>query len=150
MKKSEQMIDGANPGADASDSGMFSLLHAAQRLQDRIESAMESVGLSWAKYGVVSVLLEAGEPLPLGELAGRVRCVRSNMTQLIDRLEADELVQRTNDPSDRRVVRAELTPLGQQRAEAGAEQLKLVQSDFASLLSDAERTMIDRVLAALC
>ena len=51
----------------------------------------------------------------LSELASRMICVRSNITQLMGRLEADGLVQREEDPHDRRCVRATLTPLGRER-----------------------------------
>ncbi len=128
---------------------MFSLLHAAHLLQDRIERALETVGLSHAKHGVLSILMEAGEPLALGELAGRLHCVRSNMTQLVDRLEADGLVQRTNDPSDRRIVRAELTELGRERAAAGTREIASLQAGFAAMLSDADRQALGRLLSSL-
>jgi DNA-binding MarR family transcriptional regulator len=128
---------------------MFALLHAAQLLQDRIECALEQVGLSAAKHGALKILHTAGEPLPLGELAGRVQCVRSNMTQLVDRLEAEGLVRRTNDPVDRRVVRAELTPVGRERTEAGNQRIAALQEAFLSSLSPADRAALGRVLDAL-
>jgi DNA-binding MarR family transcriptional regulator len=47
------------------------------------------------------------------ELAERMRCHPSNITGLIDRLEARGLVERCPDPRDRRVKGLALTPLGQ-------------------------------------
>ncbi len=128
---------------------LYSLLHAAGILQGRMEHACEQAGLTSAKYGPLSVLLQAGEPLPLGELAGLVKCVRSNMTQLIDRLEADGLVKRTNDPDDRRVVRAELTPVGRERVMTASRLVSAVESEFTTALSKADRDAINRILAAL-
>jgi DNA-binding MarR family transcriptional regulator len=128
---------------------MHALIHAAQNLQNRVEDAFEDVGLSWAKYGVLAKLAEAGNPLSLSDLASRLSCVRSNMTQLVDRLEADGLVRRAPDPSDRRVVRAELTPLGVDRAEAGARQLKAVEMEFGTSLSSSGRDALAGVLSQL-
>ena len=88
----------------APDTTIFSLLHAAHALEDRVEAALENAGLSTPKYSVLSALVAAGEPLSLSELASRLSCVRSNMTQLVDRLESEELVRRVDDPKDRRVV----------------------------------------------
>lgn len=127
---------------------MASFIHAARVLQDRLEAALETVGLSTAKYGVLSQLAEAG-PLPLSELAARQSCVRSNMTQLVDRLEADGLVRRMYDPVDRRVVRAELTPRGRERAAAGARQWGAIQSEFCGSLSERDRATLGRVLSGL-
>ena len=55
-----------------------------------LEASLEPLGLSLAKFGALSQLAAAGEPLPLSTLAERRACVRSNITQLVDRLEADE------------------------------------------------------------
>lgn len=139
----------AAQAAGASGELMFSLLHTAGELQERMDRAFESAGLSSAKYGVLAELAQAGESLPLSELAARLHCVRSNMTQLVDRLEADGLVRRVDDPSDRRIIRAELTEPGRERAEAGARQLAAVQAAFASSLTEAERQALQGILAAL-
>jgi DNA-binding MarR family transcriptional regulator len=123
---------------------MWSLIHAARAIEHRMESALEVVELSTPKFAVLSILVEADAALTLSELAARSSCVRSNMTQLIDRLEADGLVRRVDDPHDRRSVRAELTPLGRERQTAGARQMETVREQFADLLPD------DVDLATLC
>jgi DNA-binding MarR family transcriptional regulator len=140
-------ITGMNNQGEAAP--MHALLHAAGVLQDRLERACEEAGVTSAKYGPLSVLLQADEPLPLSELANRLRCVRSNMTQLVDRLETDGLVRRTSDPDDRRVVRAELTPLGRERAVAASRLVSKVQKEFTAALSAADRDAIDRILTVL-
>jgi DNA-binding MarR family transcriptional regulator len=94
-------------------------------------------------------MARAGEPLTLSELAGQLKCVRSNITQLVDRLEADGLVKRVDDPEDRRAVRAVVTPLGMERMTAGAEAVGRLQADVAAHVAPAERAVLKRVLAAL-
>src|SRR5712671_2652905 len=98
---------------------MASFLEAAHLLQSRLEEALGAVDLSPAKFAALDQLIRAGEPVPLRVLSEGQRCVPSNMTQLMDRLEAEGLVRRLPDPADRRIVRAELTKLGRQRATAG-------------------------------
>lgn len=131
------------------ESVMFSLLEAAHALQARLEGALAPVGLSSAKFAVLSQLAQSGKPLTLSELAGRVCCVRSNMTQLVDRLEAEGLVRRVDDPEDRRIVRAALTALGEKKQAEGARQLARVQGEFASALGEEEREALERLLTAL-
>lgn len=128
---------------------MFSLLQAAQIVEGRLEEAFGAAGLSVARHGVLEQLVHAGEPLPLSELAARLSCVRSNMTQLVDRLEADGLVRRVADPLDRRCIRAELTPLGRKRYDEGAAQLRKVQSWFEDALPEPECAALMRAIAAL-
>jgi DNA-binding MarR family transcriptional regulator len=140
-----------NDSTQAPPSGalMFSLLHAAQALEGHLEEAFGAVGLSMARFGVLDQLVRAGEPLALGELAARLSCVRSNMTQLVDRLEADGLVRRVNDPDDRRCIRAELTAAGRERQSAGAEQLAKAQAEFEASLPDVDLSALVRVLGTL-
>ena len=127
----------------------FSVLHAAHLIEDRIEQALGKVGLSMAKQGALTELAAAGEPLTLSQLAARLSCVRSNMTQLVDRLEADGLVKRLSDAADRRSVRAELTQLGKERQRVGEKAMKRVQSEFAASLTSRERTALETALGAL-
>jgi DNA-binding MarR family transcriptional regulator len=135
--------------ASLSGSVMFSLLEAAHALEARMEAALARVGLSSAKYTVLAKLARAGEPLTLSDLAAQVSCVRSNMTQLVDRLEAEGLVRRVDDPEDRRMVRAALTKLGEEKEAAGAEQMGRIQSQVAAVLTKADRGALERALSAL-
>jgi DNA-binding MarR family transcriptional regulator len=139
------------PGPDVRRAGsaMFALIHAARVLEDRLEKALDSVDLSMPKFSVLSALSRAGRPQTLGDLAAHLSCVRSNMTQLVDRMEADGLVRRLSDPSDRRICLAELTPLGVERAAAGATLVAEVQSQFEATLSEEDRTVVGRVTAVL-
>ena len=128
---------------------MFPLLQAAHALEHRLETALARVGLSMAKFKVVSLLADAGESLPLSEIASRQSCVRSNMTQLIDRMEADGLVRRVDDPTDRRSVRAAITPLGQERAEAGTRLIKQVEDELAAAIPLDDRAALIRLFGGL-
>jgi DNA-binding MarR family transcriptional regulator len=122
-------------------------MRAADVLERRIEIALESVDLSAAKFLVLQSLAEAGEPLALSELAERRTCVRSNITQLVDRLESEGLVQRVDDASDRRVIRARLTALGKERCAAGAKIVAEVQSDVVAEVPTQERNVVCRFLS---
>ena len=128
---------------------MFSLMQAGQMVQRRLEEALEQVGLSGAKFGVLTHLVRAGQPLSLGECAERMTCVRSNITQLVDRLETEGLVRRVDDPRDRRGVRAEVTPLGIERQAAGAQHVERAQREFAKTLSEADQRVLARVLSSI-
>lgn len=127
----------------------MSLIHAAQGITEQLEGALGQAGLSMAKFSALTALADAGEPLTLGDLADRLSCVRSNITQLVDRLEADGLVLRVADPSDRRSIRAELTELGMERQQAGQESLTRAQHEIASRISAADLIGLQSVLGAL-
>ena len=113
-----------NGGAERQPIQLMAILHAAHAAEDEVESKLNEIGLSFAKLLLLKVLWDAGDPLPLGQLAERLSCVKSNITQLIDRLEADGLVARLPDPKDRRARLAALTVAGRQACEQG-EQVRL-------------------------
>ncbi|HEV2147226.1 MAG TPA: MarR family transcriptional regulator [Longimicrobiaceae bacterium] len=140
-------LDETSPCAGASLA--MRILHAGSGVADRIEHALEPVGLSLAKMGVLRHLVAAGEPLPLGQLAERLSCVRSNVTQLVDRLEGDALVRRVPDPGDRRSVLAVITEPGRRCYEAGARAQAEAEAAILATLSPEERehlaTLLDRL-----
>src|SRR3954468_15107097 len=137
------------PASPKAPNALFGLIAAAHALESRLETSMADVGLSLAKYGVLKTLAAAREPLTLTELASHQQCVRSNITQLIDRLEADGFVKRVDDPADRRSIRATLTPLGREKAAAGERQMSAMLREVSSAVSPDDRAALGRVFEAL-
>lgn len=128
---------------------LSTVIHAAGVIQDRLEAALEPTGLSVAKLGALRHLAEANEPLPLGQLAERIACVKSNVTQLVDRLESDNLVRRVPDPSDRRSIRAEITEEGRARWKAGMEAFNAAEDELVSELALNDREQLQTLLSRL-
>ena len=120
----------------AAPSPAAEILGALHSLEDRLQTAIEPFELSLAKFGLLASLASAGQPISLRALAERCACVKSNITQLVDRLEAEGLVSREDDPDDRRSVRAVLTREGQKRHAAAARALKAAEQEaFGHLTS---------------
>ena len=46
---------------------MFSLIYTGHAVEQRLEEALAQVGLSLAKFGALTHLVEAGEPISLSE-----------------------------------------------------------------------------------
>ena len=128
---------------------MWSLIEAARAVEAELEQALAEVQLSGAKLAALTHLVEAAEPVSLGELAERCACVRSNITQLVDRLEADRLVERVDDPADRRSLLASITPLGRERQAAGARKVQDVRRKLSKALGSIDPVALKRALAQL-
>ena len=132
------------------DEGTLSaVLASADRLRERLEASLVGVGLSISKFDAMDQLIAADQPLTLGDLAGRLHCVRSNITQLVDRLESEGLVKRGSCPDDRRAVRAMVTPEGRERHAAGVDAIRSVQAELGGRLESAERRHLIQLLSAL-
>jgi DNA-binding MarR family transcriptional regulator len=122
--------------------GLFAVLHASGVLESRVEARLAEAGLSLAKLAALHQLSRAGESLPLGQLADRLSCVKSNVTQLVDRLEADGFVSRAADPNDRRSRLAVLTAAGRKAYAKGSDiQLQAERELFGVLTADESKTL---------
>jgi DNA-binding MarR family transcriptional regulator len=125
------------------------LLRTAERVERALERALEGIGLSPAKLAVLGGLAAAGGRLSLGDLAQHRSCVKSNITKLVDRLEADGLVVRLDDPTDRRGVLAEITPEGRRRQAEGERLIEQVEGAMTSDLAADDVAALRRVLRAI-
>jgi DNA-binding MarR family transcriptional regulator len=129
--------------------GLFAVLHASSVLEGRLEAQLSEVGLSVAKLAALDRLTQAGESLPLGQLAERLSCVKSNVTQLVDRLEADGLVSRTADPNDRRSRLAVLTDAGRIAYQKGSEIQRQTERELFGVLTEEESRLLHKLLGKL-
>ena len=127
----------------------FECLAALSNVAGRLEEALGPLGLSLAKFGALSKLVAAREALPLSTLAERCACVRSNITQLVDRLEAENLVARVHDPRDRRSVLAELTEEGRRRQEAGRRAIERAEAEIFGRVPAAQQEALRGFFRAL-
>jgi len=127
----------------------FRVIGAAHEVEGRLEGALGAIGLSLAKLNVLKALAGTDEPLPLSHLADRCCCVRSNITQLVDRLEAERLVERLSDPADRRSVRAALTPAGRERHAEAARIVGETERQVFAGLGEEDRQALARLLGRL-
>ena len=138
-----------SPLASVEAATIYSVIEASETLQGRVSAALKRVGLSYPKYDVLSQLNQARGSLSLRRLAECQGCAASNITQIVDRLEAEGLVRRVDDPEDRRSVRAELTAEGERLAAEGDTQMEFVRAEFAATFTAAERQELGRLLAKL-
>jgi DNA-binding MarR family transcriptional regulator len=138
-----------NKTRDQDEPVLWRVLDAAHELETRLETALAAIDLSLPKLGVLKILADAKEPLPLSEIAEHSHCVRSNMTQLVDRLAADGLVRRVNDAGDRRIRRASLTAAGRKACKQGTRIVETHEREVAGTLSQADATALARALGRL-
>jgi DNA-binding MarR family transcriptional regulator len=93
--------------------------------------------------------LEPGWPKPMSELAAALRCDNSNVTGIVDRLEARGLVCRRPGEHDRRVKMLEVTPEGEELRRRLRERLNRPPEPLESLGEDDARALRDILARAL-
>ncbi|MFG3017761.1 MarR family winged helix-turn-helix transcriptional regulator [Streptomyces sp. NPDC048254] len=107
------------------------------------EEAAGEHALTGAQARLLSLL--SLEPLPMRKLAQKLKCEPSNVTGIVDRLEARGLAERRPDPADRRVKLAAATDEGRRVARELRDGLRFAREPLAGL-SDAERLSLRDLL----
>ncbi|MFI1616110.1 MarR family winged helix-turn-helix transcriptional regulator [Streptomyces lydicus] len=113
------------------------------RYHEEYEHAAAEHSLTGAQARVLTLL--SVEPLPMRKVAERLKCEPSNITGIVDRLEARGLVERRPDPADRRVKLAAPTAEGARTAEALRTSLHFAREPLGKLTA-AERTLLKELL----
>jgi len=89
----------------------YLLKHAQQRMAELSAAALAPLRITGRELAVL-LAIDSQAPLSQQEAAGRLGVDRTTMVALIDELEGKELVQRRQDPADRRKNVVALTPAG--------------------------------------
>ncbi|VWB14601.1 transcriptional regulatory protein [Burkholderia lata] len=126
------------------------LLSAAESLQSRcIDRRVEqALGITKSQGSILHVL-DAEASLTAGELADACGIAGSAVTRLVDRLEAQYLVVRTQKEDDRRVVYLSLTCDGRRIAAAWRDLQDEIQCELRAFASDDELRMLGNLLSRM-
>ncbi|KAF4409699.1 MULTISPECIES: MarR family winged helix-turn-helix transcriptional regulator [Streptomyces] len=113
------------------------------RYHEEYDEAASRHSLTGAQARVLGLL--SLEPMPMRRIARRLKCEPSNVTGIVDRLEARGLVERRPDPSDRRVKLAAVTDRGKDTARLLRDSLDFAREPLAGL-TVAERALLRDLL----
>ncbi len=97
-------------------------------IENRVHQSIEELGLCASDFGVLEALLHKGA-LPVNVLGKKLLLTSGSITTAVDRLARRGLVERRDDPEDRRVRIVDLTPKGR----------RLIVPAFARHAGDLER-----------
>ena len=125
------------------------ILRSYQLLNYQVNEVMRSHGLTFARYEVLAWLATDPESaLTLSWISKTLRIPPATVTDIIDRLEVEELVRREPHPSDARTTLAVITPKGRTLATNATRDLNAVVYTRIGL-SEGQRTDLIDLLAQL-
>jgi len=95
------------------DEAFVNLLRTVDSLMQGVAATLKPAGLSPAQYNVLRVLRGAGpDGLACREIGERMITKDPDITRLLDRLEERDLISRSRDRVDRRVITTRITDKG--------------------------------------
>jgi DNA-binding MarR family transcriptional regulator len=143
----EEGFDEIDPSAIAM---ALSFKAASQRIEEATHGLIESLGFTPpAKLHVLFVIWLAGEPLAMTELSRRVLVSKTNLTNLVDALEAEGSVRRLVHPDDRRSVLVATTAAGRRVAENAFPSAADLIAEAVQDIGPAERRAFMRTLVKM-
>ena len=100
------------------------------------------LGLSHEKYNVLRILAGVGRPMQIYEVAERMIAPKTDISRLVERLVASELISRERCDEDGRVVWLDLTKKGRSMLKKLAQPIiELHASQFANLTKKELETL---------
>ncbi|MFF3325003.1 MarR family winged helix-turn-helix transcriptional regulator [Streptomyces sp. NPDC002889] len=120
-------------------------LHRSQKRQ--LESA--DVAITPAQSRLLRTLAHYETPPRMADLAQRLEVVPRAVTSLVDGLEAGGCVRRVPDPTNRRVIRIELTDCGRATLRTLREARRAAAQDILAPLTAEQRDVLGGLLSAL-
>jgi len=115
------------------------LWKAYDTLRVHAECHIHSLGLGLSDFGVLEALLHKG-PMPVNTLGSKVRLTSGSITALVDRLARKGLLERREDPADRRTRMVHLTPAGRKLISCAFAEHEAAMDRATSGLTPVERT----------
>lgn len=124
---------------------VFQLVETSRLLRTYVEQRARQHGTTRAQWGVMS-RLRRQEGLNQAALAEQMDLQPISLARLLDRLQNQSLIERREDPADRRAYRLYLTPEGRSLV----DDLDAVRTDIAhEVLGDVDETSILSALETL-
>lgn len=126
------------------------LLRLTRRLHRIHKRHLEPVGITPAQSRLLRTVAHFGDAPPrMADLAARLEVVPRAVTTLVDGLEAAGRVRRVPDPSNRRVIRIELTDQGRATLRELRSARRAAAEDILAPLTVAQREVLGDLLTAL-
>lgn len=123
--------------APAAMTATTSIMRAHQIVLARVDEALRPFDLTFARYEALVLLAFSRQgKLPLGKMGDRLMLHPTSVTNIIDRLERQSLVERTAHPTDRRTTLATITDDGRRVVDKATEAVSAVRFGMAALGDD--------------
>lgn len=126
------------------------IMRMGKATEARMDGVLGEVDLSSTRMMALCQVAQADGEISLGQLASQLAFVKSNATQLVDRLESDGLVRRVHSEDDRRCTRIEITDEGRSYLEAGFQALAPLQAHLEQLYTPEERAQLLSLVSRMC
>ena len=123
--------------------------HFGQQLESLKNSGMVNFEDRPLLFRILIMVSRSKTPPTMGELSSELGIPLSSSTRIVDGLVNANLLERVNDPLDRRVVRIQMSEHGKQFAETATEHIKEHIASLLKTFSPAEQEQLLQLVTKL-
>ncbi|GAA4918603.1 DNA-binding MarR family transcriptional regulator [Actinomycetospora succinea] len=121
-----------------------SIMRVQQILQHAVDGALRPHGLTFARYEALVLLRFARSgSLPMRIMGERLQLHPTSITNIVDRLQASDLVARRPHPTDGRTTLVEITDAGRELCAAATASVTAIDFGLVGLDDDETQALTD-------
>lgn len=129
-------------GPSTTMAAVTSVMRVQQLLLSAIDAALRSHELTFARYEALVLLsFSRRGALPMRVMGERLQLHPTSVTNIVDRLQAHELVRRLPHPTDRRTTLVEITEEGRTRMTEATKVLTEIDFGLVGITEDQASTL---------
>ncbi|NHD18777.1 MULTISPECIES: MarR family winged helix-turn-helix transcriptional regulator [Actinopolyspora] len=131
-------------GPSSTMAAVTSIMRVQQILQSEVDAALRPHNLTFARYEALVLLTFSRQgSLPMRVMGDRLQLHPTSVTNIVDRLEADELVRRIPHPTDRRTTLVEVTDSGRELTDKATESVTAVNFGLTGITERQTRQLTE-------
>ncbi|WP_026152142.1 MarR family winged helix-turn-helix transcriptional regulator [Actinopolyspora halophila] len=131
-------------GPSSTMAAVTSIMRVQQILQSEVDAALRPHNLTFARYEALVLLTFSRQgSLPMRVMGDRLQLHPTSVTNIVDRLEADELVRRIPHPTDRRTTLVEVTDSGRELTDKATESVTAVDFGLSGITERQTRQLTE-------
>jgi len=113
------------------------IMLASKKMPHFFDKVLEEVDLRLTEFRVLQRLSEMG-PTPMAKLSDETLVTKAAVTAITDEMEQKGLVKRVREPTDRRIIKVEMTPAGSRLYALAKQRHEAIIARIISLLDPDE------------
>jgi len=142
---------GRNRPFDSLEQELFlNLIRTSEWLQGEFAKVFKAHGITQPQFNVLKILeVEDEYGIPIRKIARRMTTMSSDVTRLVDRLEAAGMVERFRSENDRRVIFVRITEKGKDTVDSLAQPLVEAHKATKGRLEGRKLELLNKLLFEL-
>lgn len=120
----------------------ITMVETYNNVYEKSQEFFAEYGLTSQQYNVLSILHDAGTPMSTSDILKKMLEKNAGVSRLVDRLIVKDLVEKSVNPDDKRLIDVKLTEKGEELCNKVSDALPNVDAVYENLADEEVETLI--------